>query len=107
MAIQEISVNELHEKVKNNNNFILLDVRNIQEILYSKINVSIHIPMNEIPERLDELNKDKTIVVHCKSGKRSAKVCEFLIQNNFTNVKNLAGGIKAWASEIDPSIDVL
>jgi rhodanese-related sulfurtransferase len=62
--------------------------------------------MNEIPERLDELDKSKMIIVQCKSGKRSARVCEFLQDNNFMNVKNLTGGILAWAKEIDPSITV-
>ena len=62
--------------------------------------------MNEIPERLDELDKSKMIIVQCKSGKRSARVCEFLQHNNFMNVKNLTGGILAWAKEIDPSITV-
>ena len=62
--------------------------------------------MNEIPERFDELDKNKEIIVQCKSGKRSAKVCEYLITQNFTNVKNLAGGILAWSQEIDPLIKV-
>ncbi len=72
----------------------------------AKIEHSVHIPMNEIPERLDELDKSKMIIVQCKSGKRSARVCEFLQDNNFMNVKNLTGGILAWAKEIDPSITV-
>ena len=104
--IKEIEVRELNEKFNNKEDFTLLDVRNLQEILFSKIKNSIHIPMNEIPERFDELDKNKEIIVQCKSGKRSAKVCEYLITQNFTNIKNLRGGILAWAQEIDPSIKV-
>ena len=106
MNIPEINVNDLNLKFTNNENFMLLDVRTDQEVFISKIQGSIHIPMNDVPLRLDELNKEKEIVVQCKSGKRSAKVCEFLLNNNFSNVKNLKGGIIAWSEEIDSSIIV-
>lgn len=104
--IKEIEVNELNKKFNNKEDFILLDVRNLHEVLFSKINNSIHIPMNEIPERLDELDQNKEIIVQCKSGKRSAKVCEYLLMQNFTDIKNLRGGILAWAEQIDSSIQV-
>ena len=104
--IKEIEVNELNKKFNNKEDFILLDVRNLHEVLFSKINNSIHIPMNEIPERLDELDQNKEIIVQCKSGKRSAKVCEYLLTQNFTDIKNLRGGILAWAEQIDSSIQV-
>ena len=107
MKISEISVHELNKMLKNQEDFLLLDVRTDHEVLLSKINNSIHIPMNEIPNRLDEIATDKEIIVQCKSGKRSAKVCEFLLNQNFSNVKNLTGGIIAWSKEIDPSIIVL
>ena len=104
--IKEIEVKILSSKLSTNENFILLDVRTNQEVLISKIEGSIHIPMNDIPNKIDALDKEKEIIVQCKSGKRSAKVCEFLMKNNFTNVKNLKGGIIAWTKEIDPSIIV-
>ena len=104
--IKEIKVSELQEKITNKEDFILLDVRNIQEVLFSKIEGSVHIPMNEIQNRLDELDLNKEIIVQCKSGKRSAKVCEYLMMKNYTKVKNLSGGIIAWSKEIDPSIIV-
>jgi len=105
--IHEISPLELNSKLKQKDDFILLDVRTFTEVMMSKIEGSIHIPMNELTERLNELNKNKEIIVQCKLGKRSAKVCEFLMNNNFKNVKNLAGGILAWSREIDPSVIVL
>ena len=105
MKVIELSVLELKKLFDNNEEFILLDVRTEQEVLISSISEhAIHIPMNEIPNRLNELNKNKEIIIHCKSGKRSQKVCEYLIENNFINVKNLSGGILAWSNEIDPSI---
>ena len=104
--ILEIDVQTLNSKKINNEDFILLDVRTDQEVFISIIEGSLHIPMNDIPSKMNELDKEKEIIVQCKSGKRSAKVCEFLMQNNFKNVKNLKGGIIAWAEQIDPSIIV-
>ena len=104
--IKEITVTELKNKFENNEDFMLLDVRNIQEVLYSKIENSIHIPMNDIVDRINELDSNKEIIIQCKSGKRSARVCEYLMTQNFNNVKNLTGGIIAWADEVDNSIQV-
>ena len=105
--MKTINVKELKDKILTEDNFILLDVRTEHEVFISKIEKSIHIPMNDIPLRINELDKKKEIIVQCKSGKRSARVCEFLENNNFKNVKNLTGGILAWVKEIDPSIIVL
>ena len=104
--MQEIDVKTLNQKISSNDNFILLDVRTDSEYYLSRINGSIHIPMNNIPTQINELDPNKEIIVQCKSGKRSAKVCEFLLNNSFTNVKNLKGGILEWAKYIDPSIIV-
>ena len=104
--IKEITVKELKNKFDNDEDFMLLDVRNIQEVLFSKINGSIHIPMNEIMDRINELDSNREIIIQCKSGKRSARVCEYLMTQNFNNVKNLKGGIISWADEIDSSIQV-
>jgi len=104
--IQEIDVKTLNEKISNKDNFILLDVRTDSEYFLSNIEGAIHIPMNDIPNKLNTIDKNKEIIVQCKSGKRSAKVCQFLLDNNYENVKNLRGGIIAWANEIDPTIMV-
>lgn len=104
MSNIEVTVEELNIMLEENKDFVLLDVRTENEVLVSKISdESIHVPMNEIPNRLNEIN-NKEIIVYCKSGKRSAKVCEYLQLNNYSNVKNLKGGILAWAKEIDPSL---
>ena len=104
MSNIEVTVEELKIMLEKNKDFVLLDVRTENEVLLSKISEkSIHIPMNEIPNRLNEIN-NKEIIVYCKSGKRSAKVCEYLQSNNYSNAKNLRGGILAWGKEIDPSI---
>jgi len=104
--MQEIDVKTLNLKLSNKEDFILLDVRTEQEVFISKIKGSIHMPMNDVPARMIELDKEKEIIVQCKSGKRSAKVCEYLLNNSFNNVKNLKGGIISWSEEIDSSIIV-
>ena len=102
--IPEVDVKTLESKLKNKENFILLDVRTDREYFLSSIEGSLHMPMNTIGEKYTSLDKDKEIIVQCKSGVRSEKVCEFLLNNNFKNVKNLTGGIVEWAKQIDPSI---
>ena len=107
MSIDEINVIKLKEMFDNKDDFILLDVREDIEVLTSQISKeSIHIPMNQIPDRLNELDNKKEIIVHCKSGKRSAAVCKFLNSHDFSNIKNLKGVIKALSLVIDPSIIV-
>ena len=106
MSLNKINVKQLKTMFDKDVNFILLDVRTENEVIISKISKSKHIPMNDIENRFIELDKSTEIIVYCKSGKRSSKVCEFLINNQFNNIKNLSGGIIAWANEIDLSIIV-
>ena len=88
MSNIEKNVQELKVMLDNNEDFLLLDVRTKNEVLVSKISdKSIHIPMNDIPNRLGELDSNKEIIVYCKSGKRSAKVCEYLELNNYTKLE--------------------
>lgn len=101
--IPEISVHELHDLVSANADVFILDVRNPDE--YALCNLKGHlIPMNELPTRLDELNPDAHIVIHCHAGGRSRRATEFLMGKGFNKVFNLRGGITAWANEIDPSM---
>ena len=106
--MKEKNVQELESMLNNNKDFILLDVRTDNEVLISKISdQSYHIPMNDIPSRISELDNNKEIIVYCKSGKRSARVCEYLNNNKFSNIYNLKGGILAWSNEIDSSILII
>jgi len=83
---------------------MLLDVREPHEIAAAAVSGTIDIPMRQIPERLAEINADKTIVVMCHGGVRSMQVAAFLAQSGFENVVNLDGGIDAWSREVDSSI---
>ncbi len=86
----------------------LLDVREINELQHGVINNAIHISMTNITVKINELEqfKEAPIVVICRSGKRSNMVAQYLEQAGFSDLINLAGGMNAWATEIDSSMTV-
>lgn len=106
--MKEITVQELNEKKENNEEFLLLDVREDVEYMVSNLD-GHHIPLGQLPNRLHEINKNKDaeIVVMCRSGNRSSRAVAYLENQGFTNVANLKGGIKKWAEEIDPTMPVI
>ena len=104
--MNDISVHRLKQKIDNNDNFLLIDVREKGEVDLAKLHSSQHIPMNEIPNSICKLNKNDEFIIMCKTGVRSKIVCDFLIENNFKHVKNLLGGIVAWAKFIDPKLNI-
>lgn len=109
--MEEITVEEFKEKLENENkNLFLLDVREPFEQYQSKIEYenSTLIPVDQLEDRVDELEeqKDTEVVCMCRSGSRSANACRFLEKKGFSNVKNLKGGINEWARKIDGSLPV-
>jgi rhodanese-related sulfurtransferase len=86
----------------------LLDVREAWEFARAAIHVdgirTLHIPMNEVPARLGELEPAQPVVCICHHGMRSAQVVAFLEHHGFTAVYNLAGGIAAWSERVDPAV---
>jgi len=78
----------------------LLDVREPAELVAASVATAVHIPMGDVPARLDELPRDQEIVVMCHVGGRSLRVANFLATQGFQPVTNLTGGIAAWAEEI-------
>ena len=102
-GVPEISVEQLKSKLDAKEDVFVLDVREPHE--YKICNLNGHlIPLNDLPKRVQELDPSKEIVVHCRSGARSARAVGFLRQAGFANVTNLAGGILAWADRIDPKM---
>ncbi len=81
-----------------------MDVRGAYEYEICHLDNSILIPLSELEERLEELDKSSHIIAYCHHGVRSLKAAQLLKVNGFQNVKNLQGSIHAWATEIDPSI---
>jgi adenylyltransferase/sulfurtransferase len=100
----ETDVKELKRRIDAKEDFFLLDVREPNEFQIGRIPGSTLIPLGEVPQRVNEIPRDKEIVVHCKMGGRSAKAAAFLRQQGYKNVKNLKGGILDWSDKIDPSV---
>jgi len=100
----ETTVTELKKRMDAKADFFLLDVREPNEYQIGRIPGSTLIPLGEVPQRVNEIPRDKEIIVQCKMGGRSAKAAAFLRQQGFTRVKNLTGGILAWSDQIDPTV---
>lgn len=99
-----ITVRELKDRLDKGDKVFLLDVREPHEYSLAKIEGSVLIPLGELPSSLEKLDQDAEIVALCKMGMRSADAVMFLLQQGFSNVKNLVGGIDAWSVEIDQSV---
>jgi adenylyltransferase/sulfurtransferase len=101
--ISEIQPEELKRRLDAEEDIFVLDVREPHE--YQICNIHGHlIPLGDLPTRVHELDSSREIVVHCKSGARSAKAVDFLRQSGFKHARNLTGGILAWAEKIDRSV---
>ena len=101
-----ISVEELAEKLRKGENFILLDVREPHELEISRIDPCLHIPMSEVIYRSREFQPDTEICVLCRTGNRSGTITQALKLRGFSNVRNVAGGINAYAMTVDPNLEV-
>jgi sulfur-carrier protein adenylyltransferase/sulfurtransferase len=102
-GIPQISVKEFKARRDAGDDIFLLDVREPYEYQIAQIGGTL-IPQNDVANRLAEIPRDREIVVHCRSGARSQRIAELLKQSGYVQVVNLAGGILAWADEIDPSV---
>lgn len=105
--MKSINVQELKVKIDNKEDFLIVDVREEFEVSVSNLG-GMHIVLGQLENRLRELEelKNKEIVMICRSGGRSSRACSLLERNGFSNVYNLEGGMKAWATEIDPDLPV-
>lgn len=106
-GIPQMTVQELKRKLDAGEDFLLLDVREPYEFQIANLNGQL-IPVGDLPNRVQELEKARQagqeVVIHCKSGARSQRAAEFLQQQGFNKVSNVAGGILAWANDIDPKV---
>jgi adenylyltransferase/sulfurtransferase len=102
-ARMEMTVRELAEQRQN---VVLIDVREQYEWDMGHLEGARHIPLRQLQKRIDEVPRDREVVVYCAVGGRSAHAVHFLRQSGYERVRNLIGGIKAWAREIDPSVRV-
>ena len=102
--MKEVTVQELKSMRDSNADFQLIDVREEHEYDIANIGGEL-IPMGAIMEHVDRISKDKKVIIHCRSGARSASVVQLLESSQrLSNLYNLKGGILAYAKEIDPSL---
>ena len=102
--MQQKTVEELKAMMDSGVDFQLIDVREPHEYEICNLKGEL-IPQGTVPSNVDKISRDKPVVVHCRSGMRSANAISYLEQNHgFTNLYNLKGGILAWADEIDPEM---
>jgi adenylyltransferase/sulfurtransferase len=102
-GIPQLAVKELKRRIDAGEEVYILDVREPFEYKIANLGGRL-IPLGEVAQRLSEIDRSREVVVQCKGGVRSQKAAEVLKQNGFEHVINLAGGIIAWAMEIDPTM---
>lgn len=103
--MKEITVQELKKKIDQQEDFQLIDVREAFEYEVSNLQ-GLHIPLTNILVETEKIAKDKPVIVHCRSGARSAAAIMQLESQGFQDLYNLKGGILAWAAEIEPGMNV-
>lgn len=104
--MKEISVQELKKMMDENIDFQLIDVRELHEFEIANLGGEL-IPLGEIIDQCEKISRDKPVIIHCRSGARSAAALRELVNRfGFTNLANLKGGIIAWSKEIDTTMHV-
>jgi adenylyltransferase/sulfurtransferase len=103
---REISVLELAERLKRGDKLGLIDVREPHELRVSSLPGALNIPLGVLASRLSELDSAQELVLFCRSGTRSQRGLELLLSAGFEKVKNLRGGINAWAREVDTKLPI-
>ena len=102
-GIQEITPKDLKSRQDRGDDLFILDVREPHEYQICNLNGTL-IPLGQLPLRVSELDSSREMVVHCRSGKRSADAIQFLQKAGFKKLWNLKGGVLAWSDEVDPSM---
>ena len=102
--MKEMSVQELKAKLDAKDDFVLIDIREPHELEISKLDEAMHIPMRDMPDEMEDMDTDREYVILCRTGSRSYRMVQYMMEEGFTNVYSLLGGINDWASKIDPSM---
>ncbi|MGD2045336.1 MAG: rhodanese-like domain-containing protein [Gemmatimonadota bacterium] len=104
--VPEITVLELKERLDADNAPVLVDVREYYEADIADLPEvgQLRIPMAELMDRMDEMDKESELVLYCRSGARSDRAVRHLLRHGYTKVSNLKGGMLAWRKEVDPDI---
>ncbi|WP_199794851.1 rhodanese-like domain-containing protein [Paenibacillus faecalis] len=98
-SIPQIEPSELNSRLQSGEAVYMIDVREDEEVAQGIIAGAKHIPMGEIPSRMDEIPRGNEVVFICRSGNRSQQVCQFLKQQGFDNMINMSGGMLQWHAD--------
>lgn len=98
--IKEITPQQVEEKIKQNEDITVIDVREDEEVAQGMVPNSKHIRLADIPQKVEELPKDHEYVMVCRSGRRSMNAAEFMQGKGFTKVQNMEGGMLKWDGEL-------
>ncbi len=104
MSVIQISAKQLQEKITKETSLTLLDVREANEFKFAHIEGSLHIPLSQIPFRLQDIDITKDCVVICHHGMRSQQAATFMLKAGLSNIYNLSGGIDAWSVDCDSTV---
>ncbi len=102
----DITASELSERISRGDKMVLVDVREPHEWDGGHLELAMHIPLQQVPARANEIPADEEIVMICRSGGRSARAQQVLMSNGYKKVKNLVGGMLGWKKDVDPSVTV-
>lgn len=103
--MEEITATELKQRLDKGDDIQIIDVREDNEVATARIPDSVHIPLAQVLNRMNEIDPNRETVVHCKMGGRSARAIEALQRSGFKGkLINLKGGIIGWSNEVDPSV---
>ena len=102
--VGQIGPRELAKRLTQPDTPLLLDVREPGEWQFCHIAGALHLPMNQLAQRLGELDREREMIVYCHHGIRSQLAAKFLSEQGFKRVHNLVGGIDAWSIDVDPNM---
>ena len=103
--MEEITPAELKQRLDKGDDIQIVDVREDNEVAYCRIPDSIHIPLGQVLNRMNEIDPNRETVVHCKMGGRSSRAIDAMKRSGFQGkLMNLKGGILRWSDEVDPSV---
>ncbi|GMA60335.1 rhodanese-like domain-containing protein [Alicyclobacillus fastidiosus] len=92
---------DVQERIKRGEALQVIDVREDNEVAAGKIPGAKHIPVGQIPDRMNEIDPNRETIMVCRSGGRSAKACQYLMANGYSKVKNMMGGMNGWSWDVE------
>lgn len=102
--VEQLQVEQLAEWRRSGKAHVLLDVREEDEVAFASLDGALHVPMNQVPSRIDEIPQNTAVAVLCHVGARSYAVARYLSEHGYETVFNVAGGIDRYAAIVDPTI---